>query len=159
MTVSLIVAKSENGVIGQKNSLPWTLPEDLKRFRALTTGNIVVMGRKTFESIGKPLADRHNIVLSRNRLFRPPGVEVVDSLTHAIERSDPECFVIGGAHVFQQALSHADRILMTLVHADVQGDAFFPELDPADWQTESSNRHETDANHRFPFSFLTFVRK
>ncbi len=158
MTVSIILAKSENGVIGRKNALPWTLPADLSRFKMLTTGNVVIMGRKTFESIGKPLPDRKNIVLSRNERFRPQGVEVINSLAKALEIPDSDLFVIGGADVFQQAIAHADRIFMTLVHTTVEGDSFFPELDPTEWKIVDSVRWEADLDHVYPYSFLNFER-
>lgn len=132
MIVSLIVAMSENRVIGKDNALPWHLPEDLKRFKRITTGHCVIMGRKTHESIGKLLPNRTNIILTKDESFRAPGATLARSFDEAIRRSSgKEIFIIGGAEVYREALKRADRIYLTLIHDQIVGDAFFPEFDEA----------------------------
>src|SRR5688572_24314058 len=135
MRISLIVAMAENRVIGRNNQLPWHLPADLKHFKSLTTGHSVIMGRKTFESMGKPLPNRRNIVITRQANFRADGVDTAHSLEEAISlaKGDAEIFVIGGAEVFRDALNGADRLYLTLIHATIEGDVFFPEVDWSEW--------------------------
>jgi dihydrofolate reductase len=152
---------AENRVIGVNNTLPWRLPADLRHFRQLTTGHHVIMGRRNYESIGRPLPDRTNIVVTRNRDYRAPGCEVRHSLEEALRDAsgDPEVFVIGGAEIYRQALDKADRIYLTLVHADVPGDTFFPEFDARDWNEISCARHEADEKNPYACSFVTYDRK
>ena len=141
VTVSLIVAVSNNGVIGVKNQLPWHLSEDLKYFKALTMGKPIVMGRKTFESIGRPLPGRSNIVITSDQHWHSPGVEVCHSIDAALELATKlaagsemdEVMVIGGEQIYRQSINLADRIYMTKVNVDMEGDAFFPELDAQGW--------------------------
>ncbi|MEH6544068.1 MAG: dihydrofolate reductase [Porticoccaceae bacterium] len=141
VTVSLIVAVSNNGVIGVKNQLPWHLPEDLKYFKAVTMGKPIVMGRKTFESIGRPLPGRSNIVVTSSQNWHSPGLEVCHSLEAALELARrlaaasgmDEVMVIGGEQIYRQSINLADRIYMTKVNVDMEGDAFFPELDAQGW--------------------------
>lgn len=139
--ISLIAALSENRVIGIKNHLPWNLPEDLKRFRTLTSGHPIIMGRKTFESIGKPLPKRENIVITRDPAYAREGIRVASSLESAIEiaraGSPQEIFVIGGAEIYRLALPLADRLYLTLVSGQFEGDAFFPDWSVHAW-TETS---------------------
>jgi dihydrofolate reductase len=163
MTVSLIVAMAENRVIGRGNQLPWRLPDDLKRFRQLTMGHAIIMGRTTFESIGKALPGRRSIVISRQGGWPAQhGVHVARSLAEALAQSrslgDDEAFVIGGAQVFREALPHADRIYLTLVHASIDGDAYFPDVDWRQWRLVDELRHEADDHHTFPFSFRRYDR-
>ena len=152
MRLSLIVAMSRNRVIGDHGRLPWSLPADLARFKDLTMGHTVIMGRQTYESLGRPLPGRTNVVLSRSGKFDPAdGVEVCDSLAAAIRQheADDEVFVIGGQEVYRQALPIADRIYLTLVDRDYEGDAVFPEYDRSCFvQTEHSN-YNTPIPHRF----------
>jgi len=136
--ISLIVAMSENRVIGRENRLPWHLPEDLHHFKGLTLGHPIVMGRKTFESIGRVLPGRTNVILSRRRGFKVPGAIVLESFEEALaslarEPGGSEIFVVGGADVYRQALPRADRVYLTIVHAHVEGDATFPELPSAEF--------------------------
>ena len=158
MRISLIVAMAENRVIGRDGRLPWHLPKDLKRFKKLTVGHPMVMGRKTFESIGRPLPKRRSLVLSRDPAYRPPGAEVAASLPEALARlaADEEAFVIGGARVFAEALPLAERLYLTLVHAEVAGDVRFPEIDAAAWKLLASERHTADDRHAYDFSFLCY---
>ncbi|MBI4411764.1 MAG: dihydrofolate reductase [Deltaproteobacteria bacterium] len=131
MTLSIIVAMSKNGVIGKDNKIPWHLSEDLKRFKKITMGHPIVMGRKTFESIGKPLPGRENIVITHNPKFCADGVRVVHGLDQAMKgyKLDEEIFVIGGAEIYKSALPLADKVYLTRIEKEFEGDAFFPESD------------------------------
>lgn len=153
--VSLIVAIASNGVIGRDNALPWHLPEDLRRFKALTIDKPILMGRKTFESIGRPLPRRRNLVLTTRANNFPEGVYAVNSLVEAIEncRDDAELVVIGGAAVYAAALPLASRIYRTRVEADVEGDVRFPDIEAATWRTVSSERWPKDERHAFAMQF------
>jgi dihydrofolate reductase len=159
--VSLIVAMANNRVIGANNTLPWHLPADLKHFRALTMGHHIVMGRKTWESIGKPLPGRTSVVVSRNPDFAAPGVIVVNSLQAAISAcdNDTEIFVIGGAELYQQAIAFADRIYMTEIAADIRGDAYFPEFSSAEWLEVSREFHSQSEPQQLDYHFVAFLRK
>ncbi len=179
MRISIIVAMAENRVIGQGGELPWYLPADLKHFKKLTLGQVVIMGRKTHESIvrrlGKPLPKRRSLVLSRDSGYsgggqmqhRPaPGVEVASSLEQALELAvvdgaskEREIFVIGGAAVFAEALPLAVRLYLTRVHAEIEGDVFFPEFDDDAWVLISNERHEADTRHAYPYSFQVYRPK
>lgn len=151
--ISIVVAHGANGVIGEAGQLPWRLPSDLRRFRELTIGGTVVMGRKTFESLPpqhRPLSERHNVVVSANPAFRPPGVEVHSSLDSALA-AHPDCFVIGGASIYAQTLELANRVYATEVDAAPPGDAFFPGLSPAGWRCVEESHPVVENNHRFVF--------
>ena len=158
--VSLLAAVADNGVIGRDNGLPWRLPDDLKHFKALTLGKPVLMGRRTFESIGRPLPERTNLVLTRAPDWSFPGVVVVGSLAAALERAatEPELIVIGGAQLYALALPLASRIYLTRVHARVAGDTTFPALDEAQWHVLKAQAHPADARHAYAMSFLTLER-
>src|SRR5687768_6483697 len=138
MVLSLLVAAAENGVIGKDNKLPWHLPDDLKYFKNLTWGLPILMGRKTFDSIGKPLPGRKSIVITRQKSWKHECVEVVHSVKEAIKKATAygakEIFVIGGAEIFKTALPEADRIYLTRIHEHFDGDVFFPELNSSEWQ-------------------------
>jgi dihydrofolate reductase len=155
--VTLIVAMTDDGVIGIDGQLPWRLPEDLRRFKAATLGKPVVMGRKTFESIGRPLPQRHNIVLTRQVGFsaRDPAVTVVTTLEAALQAAGdvPEVMIIGGAEIYQLALPLAQRIILTRVHANVQGDTHFSPLDPKAWRVASSETYAADEKHAYSMTF------
>lgn len=159
--ISIIVAMAENRVIGVNNTLPWRLPADLRHFRRLTTGHHVIMGRRNYESIGRPLPDRTNIVVTRNPAYRAPGCRVRHSLEDALRDvgNDPEVFIIGGAEIYRQALGKADRIYLTLVHATIGGDTRFPEFDTREWNETSRARHEADEKNPYAYSFVTYDRK
>jgi dihydrofolate reductase len=172
MLVSLVVAMDEDGVIGRDNALPWHLPDDLKRFKALTMGKPILMGRKTFESIGKPLPGRLNLVLTRSREWKHEGVTVVHSMQQALARDvtglavgSPvpavdagELCVIGGEEVFRLALPFARRIHLTEVHARVGGDARFPAFDRSAWRETERVDHPADARHTYAMTFTTLER-
>lgn len=160
--ITLIAAVAENGAIGFQNKLLYWLPNDLKRFKALTTGHTIVMGRRTFESLPKgALPNRRNVVLSHNESFQAPGAEVFPSLQAALVscRPNEDIYVIGGASVYAEALAVADRLCITLVHDHpVCADAFFPWLNPADWRADLTEEHVTDERHAQSYTFIDYVR-
>lgn len=160
MLVSLIVAMDEDGVIGRDNALPWHLPDDLKRFKALTMGKPLLMGRKTFESIGKPLPGRLNLVLTRSAGWHHEGVVTVRSMEEALQRAGEasELVVIGGEEVFRLALPLARRIYMTDVHARVGGDARFAAFDRTAWQVTGHGTRPADERHAHAMTFSTLER-
>ena len=158
--ITLIVAVSDNGVIGRDNALPWHLPDDLKRFKQLTLGKPIVMGRKTYESIGRPLPGRQNIVVTRDANYRREGVTVVHSVDDALRAAAdaPEVMVIGGADLFRLFLPRASRIHLTRVHAQVMGNVFWPELGDA-WDVVSREPHAADERHAWPMSFEVWEKR
>jgi dihydrofolate reductase len=158
--ISVIVAMANNGVIGRGNTLPWRLPADLKRFRSLTLGKPVLMGRRTFESIGRPLTGRVNLVLTRDAHWAADGTLSVRTLAEALEhaRDSPELMVIGGAEVYGLVLPLAHRIYLTQVHADVPGDTFFPAFDPGEWRDTGRSTQAADERHAHALSFVTLER-
>jgi len=160
MHISLVVAASTNNVIGRDGALPWRLPEDLRRFRQLTTGKPIIMGRATYESIGRPLPERHNIVLTRRPQFMAAGCDVAADPQAAIELagSADEVVVIGGGHVYRLFLPTAQRIYMTRVHAMLEGDTFFPELDPGAWRVSESEEYAAGDERQYGFSFQVLQR-
>jgi dihydrofolate reductase len=163
MKLSLIAALSTNNVIGRDNDVPWRLSTDLKRFKAITMGHHLIMGRKTFESVGKPLPGRVNVVITRQDGYAPEGVTVVHTLEDAVrfaERAgDDEAFIAGGAEIYKLSMHRADRMYLTRVHAEVEGDTWFPEFDDVtEWQLTDSEHFEADDRNEFPFSFLTYDR-
>ena len=159
--VTLILARARNGVIGARGGLPWHLPEDLAFFKRTTMGHPIVMGRKTWESIGRPLPGRRSVVVTRDRGFAAPGAEVVHSLDEAIERcaDTDEIFVIGGAQLYADALPRADRLLLTELDADFDGDTFLPAPSPAGWQEHGRERHLPTATRAFQFDFVDYRRR
>jgi dihydrofolate reductase len=158
--VSILVATDERGAIGRDGGLPWHLPEDLKRFKALTMGKPIVMGRKTWESIGRPLPGRHNIVITRQPGYLATGATVVDSLDAAISVAGDtaEVCVIGGAEVYRLALPRAGLIHLTRIHARVPADTYFPELDAAQWREVDREDRPADEKHAYAYSFLELRR-
>lgn len=161
MRVSLVVAMARNRVIGRDNALPWRLPADLAHFRKVTMGHPVVMGRRTFESIGKALPGRKNIVITHNREYDAPGCTVVNSLDEAWKAAGnaEEVCVIGGTTLFDETLSFADAIHLTEVGADVEGDTYFPEFDRSEWSEREIARHPADERNAYPFRILELTRK
>ena len=166
ITLAIIVACAENGVIGRNNALPWHLSEDLRYFKRVTLGKPIVMGRKTFESIGRPLPGRTNIVISRNPDFSADGVKVVSTLDAALELAESialidgaeELMVIGGAQIYAEALPSAERLYLTEVHAEVEGDAYLPEIDWSEWREVRRERHEAMEPNPYDYSFVVFER-
>ena len=160
MTVSLVVAHAENRTIGRGGTLPWHLPADLQFFKRLTTGHTIVMGRKTYESIGRPLPNRRSIVISRDPEFRADGVDVAHSLDDALAMAagDDDVFIIGGAEGFEQGLPAAERIYLTKIHAQIEGDVWFPPIDEGEWTAISREEHPADDRHAYAFTFITYQR-
>jgi dihydrofolate reductase len=159
---ALVVAVAENGVIGGDNRLLWHLPLDLKHFKQLTQGHPIVMGRRTFESIGKPLPNRTNIIVTRQNDWQAEGCEVAYSVPLALEMArgiEENIFVIGGGEIYRQALPAADVVYLTEVHHSFEGDITFPNLNPDEWREETRERHEPDEKHAYPFSFVTLRRR
>ncbi|TAK77054.1 MAG: dihydrofolate reductase [Gammaproteobacteria bacterium] len=153
--LSAIVAMGENRVIGKNNQLPWRLPADLRHFKAITTGHPIIMGRKTYESIGRPLPNRLNIIVTRNRAFEAPGCVVVTSMAEAVQQADgEEAFIIGGAEVYQQAMPLVQRLYLTVVHHVFEGDAYFPALNMAEWREAAREKHEADEENAWACSFV-----
>ena len=163
MVISFIVAASENNVIGRNNKLPWCLPTDMKYFKNVTWGMPVIMGRKSFESLGKALKGRTNIVVTRNKNWKADDVQAVQTIDQAItlaaQTDAKEIFIIGGAEIFRSALPSADRIYLTLVHGNFDGDAFFPELERGEWKLISNRDCEADEKNHFALSFQVWERK
>ena len=159
--ISLIVAASENGVIGKQGGLPWRLSGDLQRFKQITMGKPIVMGRKTWESIGRPLPGRQNIVITRKAGYEAAGCDVVGSPNEAIEVAGdlPEILIIGGSQVYDLLLPRAQRLYLTRVHAEIEGDARFPEVDDAEWAAVSDERQAADEKNEFDFSFRVYERR
>lgn len=158
--VTLVAAIAENGVIGSGNRVPWHLPADLKRFKALTMGKPMLMGRRTFESIGKPLPGRRNLVLTRTSGFPAPGIEIVRGIEEALAicADAPELMVIGGAEVYRLCLPHARRMHLTRVHAPVVGDTRFPNCDWNEWRRVERSTHPADDKNAYAMTFLTLER-
>ncbi len=157
---SLIAAVAENGVIGRAGGLPWHLPDDLKHFKRLTVDHTVIMGRKTFDEVKRPLPNRRNVVISRDPTFHPAGVTVVSSLLEALAlgSSEDEVFVIGGGEIYRLAMPGADRLYLTIVHASVEGDTYFPGFDHQAWALEDEHHHPADERHPISFTFRTYQR-
>ncbi|CAG9174202.1 dihydrofolate reductase [Cupriavidus pinatubonensis] len=157
--LTLVVARARNGTIGRNNTLPWRLPEDLAHFKRTTMGAPIIMGRKTWDSIGRPLPGRRNIVVSRNADLKLEGAEVATSLEDAQRLcvGVEQVFLIGGAQLYAEALPSADRLVVTEIDADVEGDAFFPAIDQAKWMETSRETHHSEANG-FDYAFVTYDR-
>ena len=160
MRLSIIAAVATNGVIGRGGDLPWHLPADLARFKRLTMGHHLIMGRRTFESIGRLLPGRTAVVLTRDRSWSCDGAHVVHTAGEArqIAAADDEAFIIGGAEVFALFLPVVDRLYLTRIHAAIEGDTRFPSFDETDWNLVSTEDHEPDDRHAYPYSFRTYDR-
>lgn len=160
MKISVIAAMSQNRVIGRDGSLPWHLPTDLARFKSITTGHTVIMGRKTFESVGKPLPNRRTIIITRNNDYQCADVFIAHSLDEALDHAahEDEIFILGGETVYRIALPRADRLYLTIIHATIEGDTYFPNLDFDDWKLVEDERHEIDERHAYAFSFRRYER-
>jgi dihydrofolate reductase len=161
MRLTIVVAVSENGVIGTGNQLPWRLPDDLKHFKALTLGKPIIMGRKTFESIGRPLPGRKNIVITRRSDLTIEGCVVVGSIEEALAAAEPapEVTLGGGGDLYAQLIDRVSTIHLTRVHVTLEGDVCFPALRSEDWQIIDEQRHAADERHAYAFTFQTLVRR
>jgi len=160
MKIAIVVAMAANRVIGRDNRLPWRLPADLRHFKRVTLGKPILMGRKTYESIGRPLPERTNIVVTRDHAYVAPGCVVVHSIESALKAADghEEVMVIGGTDFYWQLLPKADRIYLTLVHEEFEGDALFPELNVGEWREVERTDCEPDEKNPWPYSFIRLER-
>lgn len=158
MTLSILVAHDQNRVIGKDNQLPWHLPNDLKHVKKLSTGNTLVMGRKTYDSIGKPLPNRRNVVLTRDASFHPEGVDVIHSLDE-INDLPGHVFIFGGQTLFEEFIDKVDDMYITVIEDKFQGDTFFPPYTFEDWEVASAVKGELDEKNTIPHTFLHLVRK
>jgi dihydrofolate reductase len=159
--IIMIAAAAENNALGKDNGLVWHLPDDFKRFKNLTSGHPIIMGRKTFESFQKPLPNRLHIIITRQKNYQAEGCLVVSNLENAIALTDKnqDAFVIGGGEIYQQALSFTDKIELTRVHDSFEADTFFPEIDEKEWQLIQEEYHPKDEKHKIDFTYQTFTRK
>jgi len=159
MTISIVVAISENHAIGKDNKLLWHLSADLKHFKEITTGHTIIMGRKTYESVGRPLPKRRNIIITRQPIAIE-GCEVVNSIEAALTlcADEDEVFIVGGAEVYRQSMHLTNRIYLTIVHKEFEGDSFFPEIKKEEWKELSREYHQPDEKNPIPYSFITLER-
>lgn len=159
--IHLIVASASNGIIGRNNTMPWHIPADLRHFKQLTTGHTIIMGRNTFESIGKPLPDRTSVVLTSRIDYQPEGCVVVHSLQHALDyvKHEAKAFIIGGASVYRQAMPYAHIIHLTRIHENFSGDTSFPEPNPDEWELVDQEANKANAKNPHAYSFLTYKRR
>ena len=160
--LSAIAAMDEHQVIGDRNQLPWHLPADLRHFKALTTGNVILMGRKTHAAIGKPLPNRVNIIISRDSTYDAPGClksPTIDGALALAAAQGTPIFIIGGAEIYRQTLPLISRLYLTIIHHTFEGDAFFPALEENVWETIDTESHEKDAENPYDFTFMTLARK
>ena len=161
MIISIIVAIAENNAIGKGNQLLWRMPADLKHFKNATTGHTVIMGRKTFDSVGKPLPNRRNIVITRNTDLKIDGVEIVNTLEKAVSlcNNDEEVFIVGGAEIYKMAMDRTDKIYLTVIHGVFDADTFFPEIELDIWKETEIVDNNADEKNPFDYTFSTYVRK
>ena len=159
--ITLIAAVAQNNALGKDNQLLWHLPDDFKRFKNVTSGHYIIMGRKTFESFPKPLPNRIHVIITRQKDYSQEGCIVADSLPKAIAicPKDEETFIIGGGEIYKQSIEMADKLDITKVHQTFEADTFFPEIDLAKWKLVSSEFHSKDEKHQFDFTFETYLRK
>jgi dihydrofolate reductase len=159
--ITMIAAAGENNELGKDNDLVWHLPDDFKRFKQLTTGHHIIMGRKTFETFPKPLPNRTHIVITRKTHYKKEGAVVAHSLDEALlkAQNDEQPFIIGGGEIYQMGLPVSDKIELTRVHGSFQADTFFPEIPKDQWQLISEIHHEKDDRHKYSFTYETWVRK
>ena len=158
--ITIIAAAAENNALGKDNQLVWHLPNDFKRFKEITSGHYIIMGRKTFESFPKPLPNRTHIIITRQKNYKVENCIVVNSIEKAMEAcpKDETIFIIGGAEIYNQSINLADKIELTRVHANFEADAYFPEIDLNKWKLVFEDYHSKDEKHNFDFTFQTFVK-
>lgn len=160
--ITIVVAMAENRGIGLTNQMPWHLPADLKHFKKITSGHPIIMGRKTFESVGRPLPNRTNIVISRRKDWFQDGILIVGTLKEAIKfakKIDDDIYIIGGGNVYEQTIELADRLEVTLIKTDLEADTFFPKIDTEIWQLTNEEWHDKDERHDYKYCFQTYERK
>lgn len=158
--ITLIAAAGENNELGKNQDLVWHLPDDFKRFKQLTSGHYIIMGRKTFETFPNLLPNRQHVIITRKENYNPSGTIVVHSLEEALKvsKDDPQPFVIGGGEIYSLSMARADVIELTRVHGSFEADTYFPEIDPDQWNLISSEEHPADERHDYPFTYLTYER-
>jgi|SRR5690606_3226307 len=158
---TIIAAVGENNALGKDNDLVWHLPDDFKRFKELTTGHYIIMGRKTFESFPKPLPNRTHVVITRQKDYKPEGCMVVNSLEKALElaKDDEQPFIIGGGEIYKLGMHFSDKIELTRVHESFDADTFFPEINEDEWELSKSVYHPKDEKHKHDFTYLTYFKK
>lgn len=159
--INIVVAKASNNVIGAKNDLIWHLPNDLKHFKSLTSGHPIIMGRKTFESLGRPLPNRTNIVVTRDQNWNAEDIEIASSLQKAIEAAkkiDDDIYIIGGGNIYKQAIEFTDVLYITEVHHEFDGDTYFPEIDSDEWEEVEREDFKKDEKHLYAYSFVTYKK-
>ena len=158
--VTLIAAAGENNELGKENDLVWHLPDDFKRFKKLTTGHYIIMGRKTFETFPQLLPNRTHVIITRKENYSPAGTIVVHSLEKALEvaKEDPQPFIIGGGEIYKLSLDKADAIELTRVHGTFDADTYFPEIDEKNWKLVNREEHPADERHKYAFTYLTYER-
>lgn len=159
--ITLIAAIAENNALGKDNQLLWHLPDDFKRFKTVTTGHYIILGRKTFESFPKPLPNRTHVIITRQKNYNHEGCLIVDSLEKAIDicPKNEELFIIGGGEIYNQSMDIADKLDITKVHHSFEADTFFPQIDMEKWKLAASEFHPKDEKHQFDFTFETYLRK
>jgi dihydrofolate reductase len=159
--ITLIAAAAENNALGKDNQLVWHLPEDFKRFKQLTSGHYIIMGRKTFESFPKPLPNRTHIIITRQKNYKVEGCLIANSIENAMAMApkNEEIFIIGGAEIYKQSIDFANKIELTRVHSNFEADAYFPEINLNDWTLSFEEQHCKDEKHNFDFTFLTYLKK
>ena len=159
--ITIIAAVAKNNALGKNNDLLWHLPNDFKRFKELTSGHYIIMGRKTFESFPKPLPNRTHVVISRQKNYAPEGCLVVGSLDEAIKTcpKNEDLFIIGGGEIYKQSINIVDRLDITRVHENFEAEVFFPEIDMNIWKLESEDFHEKDEKHKYDYSFESYIKK
>ena len=158
--ITMIAAAGRNNALGKNNDLVWHLPDDFKRFKQLTSGHAIIMGRKTFESFPGLLPNRTHIIISRNTDYSPEGCIVVHNIEDALDlaKDDPRPFIIGGGEIYRLAMPYADKIELTRIHHHFDADTFFPEIDEKEWKLIASKHHPKDEKHRYEFTYLTYIR-
>lgn len=159
--ITMIAAAAENNALGKDNELVWHLPDDFKRFKKLTTGHHIIMGRKTWESFPSPLPNRTHVVITRNTSYKAKGAIVVHDMADALAftKEDPNTFIIGGGEIYKIGLDYATHIELTRVHGTFEADAFFPSIDPSNWKLQTSEFHEKDERHAVGFTYETWIKK
>ena len=159
--ITIIAAIAENNALGKNNQLIWHIPADLKRFKKVTSNHHIIMGRKTFESLGKPLPNRTNIIITRNSNYKAEGCVVVNSLNEAINaaKEDKNPFILGGAEIYKQAIEIADKLDLTFVHHEFDADVFFPKIDTTIWKEISREYFKADDKNKFNYSFVSYLKK
>ncbi|MCH7785087.1 MAG: dihydrofolate reductase [Bacteroidetes bacterium] len=159
--ITLIVAVGKNNELGKENDLVWHLPNDFKRFKKLTTGHHIIMGRKTFESFPKPLPNRVHVVITRNEKYKREGTIIVHSMKEALQiaKNDTQPFIIGGGEIYSLGIPIADKIELTRVHGSFDADTFFPEIQINEWELIKEEHHDIDEHHKYAYTYLTYLRK